>query len=264
MSKFVYLRYTLSALAILCCLILPWTVEWVPNTQNTHSNYDQFNSIDKATKSPISLNHIKNYAVTKANSDFQIYFGETYLSRKNLANRQKNWSRVKRDNKQSRDLSHLGGKHFQQNKYNEVSSGSFVKKSPKLSSNYTEYILKQNNSTTSIKFYNLELHILLFHIAILSCSSFIQLYFYFKLLVMSFAVIIYVIGFNYQRIYDDLASAINLNVTLLQIELVLQMLFYVTLLHLIDRRVNKFSNLKLDFLNCYFSSSFSIYREDRS
>lgn len=237
MSKFIYLRYTFSAIAILCCLVLPWTIEWVPrNTQK--DNYDQLNILvtSKPTKTPIGLNNIKNYAMTKVNSDFQIYYGESYISRNKASNRQKNRSQESKQNKKVR-ASNLNGQTLQNYDFNEISS-SLLTKTSEFSSNFTEYTFKENNSTASIKFYNLELHILLFHIAILSCSSFIQLYFYFKLLVMAFAIVIYVIGFNYQKIYEDLASTITLNVTLLQTELVLQMIFYVTLLHLIDRRVS--------------------------
>ena len=174
--------------------------------------------------------------MTKVNSDFQIYYGESYISRNKASNRQKNRSQGSKQNKKVR-ASNLNGQTLQNYDFNEISS-SLLTKTSEFSSNFTEYTFKENNSTASIKFYNLELHILLFHIAILSCSSFIQLYFYFKLLVMAFAIVIYVIGFNYQKIYEDLASTITLNVTLLQTELVLQMIFYVTLLHLIDRRVS--------------------------
>jgi hypothetical protein len=102
-----------------------------------------------------------------------------------------------------------------------------------------------NNSTYSLTYYYFELHVLLFHIAILACSTFIQLYFYFKLGMMLIGILIYIIGFHLHGIYECLFATIyaseslakNENLIFLKIELILQLVFYVIFLHIIDRRV---------------------------
>ncbi len=92
------------------------------------------------------------------------------------------------------------------------------------------------NATIATTYY-FELHVLMFYIAILSCSSFIQLYFYFKLFMMSLAICVYIFCFNLQSVQGCLAKSSVLNNPFLKIELVLKMIFFVVFLHLIDRRV---------------------------
>ena len=94
------------------------------------------------------------------------------------------------------------------------------------------------NSTSNDLFY-FELHVLLFYIAILSCSSFIQLYFYFKLAMMAVAFCIYIISFDFQIMYECLYRHMYATKPYLKIEFLLQMLFFIIFLHLIDRRVNE-------------------------
>lgn len=93
------------------------------------------------------------------------------------------------------------------------------------------------NSTSQLTYYFFELHVLLFHLSILSCSSFIQIYFYSKLTMMVVGIAVYIIGFNMHKIYECLAESMQFNLPFLKAELLLQMFFYVIFLHLIDRRV---------------------------
>ena len=99
-----------------------------------------------------------------------------------------------------------------------------------------------NNSTYSLTYYYFELHVLLFHIAILSCSTFIQMYFYYKLAMMLIGILIYIIGFHLHGIYECLFATIyespaENEIIFLKTELILQLVFYVIFLHIIDRRV---------------------------
>lgn len=93
------------------------------------------------------------------------------------------------------------------------------------------------NSTSTTAFY-FELHILMFYIAVMSCSSFIQLYFYFKLFMMCAAVCMYVVSFNLHSASGCLIRSSLLNNPFLKTEMVLKMIFFVVFLHLIDRRVS--------------------------
>lgn len=87
-------------------------------------------------------------------------------------------------------------------------------------------------------FHLFELNLLLFNLSILSCCSFIQLYFYSKLSMMLIGILIYIIGFNTQEIFECLGQSIHSVQPLLKFELTIQMIFYVIFLHIIDRRVN--------------------------
>ena len=196
MSKFLYIRYMISIMAILCCLLLPWTVKWVPDSPSRDS-FSHLNFIirETTTKSPILASHIKNYAYTKANSDFQIYYGDTYIAASN--HRKKNNSRL---NARRTFLRNADNKHVIYNHKAKLFNRFLVKpfranEDLLPSANLTEYSFKNENSN-SLKIYYFELHLLIFNIAILSCSSFIQLYFYFKLLMMFSAIIIYIVGLN--------------------------------------------------------------------
>lgn len=119
---------------------------------------------------------------------------------------------------------------------------SFKKWTTKSIKNLTE--LKFNYKTpckitskSQLTFHFFELNLLLFHLSILSCSSFIQLYFYSKLAMMLIGILVYIIGFNMQQIYECLGQNLTINQSFLKAELLIQMIFYVIFLHLIDRRV---------------------------
>ncbi len=98
--------------------------------------------------------------------------------------------------------------------------------------------LNQTNQESKISFHYFEINVLLYHIAILSCSSFIQIYFYFKLLMMIIGIIIYLIGFQMQNSYQIVADSLNTPDLFLFAELFVQLFFFVLFLHLIDRRVS--------------------------
>lgn len=111
---------------------------------------------------------------------------------------------------------------------------------------------------TNILFF--ELHVLLFHIAILSCSSFIQLYFYFKLFMMCLAILIYIVGLHWHNIYECLAESIKLqtNLPFLKMEIIIQMFFYVIFLHMIDRRVSYYNIFLIIRVTCFILSFFKL------
>ena len=104
---------------------------------------------------------------------------------------------------------------------------------------FVEPTMLSCNNSNSNDLYYFELHVLLFYIAILSCSAFIQLYFYFKLAMMVVAFCVYIISFEFQMMDECLYSQMYATKPYLKIELLLQMLFFIIFLHLIDRRVNR-------------------------
>lgn len=95
--------------------------------------------------------------------------------------------------------------------------------------------LESCHNTTSCTYF--ELHFLMFYIAILSCSSFIQLYFYFKLFMMFLVICVYILSFNMQMVYECLNRSSIITDLSIKTELILNMLFFIIFLHLIDRRV---------------------------
>lgn len=117
--------------------------------------------------------------------------------------------------------------------------------------NHTYFHLNANQKNITldlqpISFYYFEIYVLLFHIAILACSSFVQLYFYFKLLMMFIGISIYLVGFQMQKSYQLLANSMHTTHLFLFGELLIQLVFFVLFLHLIDRRIEM--NSRLDFL----------------
>ena len=99
-------------------------------------------------------------------------------------------------------------------------------------------LLTDNKSNKEhVSFYYFEIHVLLYHISILACSSFVQLYFYFKLLMMIVGISIYLIGFQMQKSYQAVADSMDTTHFFLFAELFIQLFFFVLFLHLIDRRV---------------------------
>lgn len=106
--------------------------------------------------------------------------------------------------------------------------------------NSTTPCRKSNSaSTTTLSYYHFELHVLVFLITILSCSSFMNMYFYSKLVLMLAALAVYLVGFNLNNIYECLADSIEeqIRLSLLKAQIIIQMFFFIVFLHLIDRRV---------------------------
>jgi hypothetical protein len=107
-----------------------------------------------------------------------------------------------------------------------------------LTTTTTTTTLTDNKSNKEhVSFYYFEIHVLLYHISILACSSFVQLYFYFKLLMMIVGISIYLIGFQMQKSYQAVADSMDTTHFFLFAELFIQLFFFVLFLHLIDRRV---------------------------
>jgi hypothetical protein len=124
--------------------------------------------------------------------------------------------------------------------YGLSSAGLFQNEPEEAIENFT--LCKKVNSTTltTLTYYHFELHILVYLIAILSCSTFIQMYFYSKLFMMFTALCIYIIGFNFNMIYDCLAESMAehvIRLPFLKAQIFIQMFFFIMFLHLIDRRV---------------------------
>ena len=101
--------------------------------------------------------------------------------------------------------------------------------------NILKKCLDKNSSSIIYNNY-FDIHILIFYIAILSCSAFIQLYFYYKLVIMIIAVIIFIIGFHIQTINHGLNNLIE-NTAGFNAEIIIKLIFYVLFLHMVNRRV---------------------------
>ena len=253
MSNFPSLRYIISFLAILTCLFLPLTVEWIPNDSSllSYQTTNQFANDSAYIVKQLSNSGDLLKRVDDADSG-QNYLANTYENGGNDY-----------DGDDEGGFEHQGSAFDLSARRRRQS----VLKSPKKSlSNKNKSSLsrisdtelssildddlrrtcdgKTNSSSSSIAFYYFELHVLLFHLAILSCSSFIQLYFYYKLAMMLIAVVIYIVGFNMHKVYECLAESMHMSkgvLPLLRAEIIISLFFYVIFLHLIDRRVN--SNL---------------------
>ena len=267
LSNIRLLRDIFSLLAILCCLILPLTVEWVPKqssihyTATTRSNqvyfttpyYDEFSeeSLTSTEKISFTSDEIESETlsiISRENPEFQFIVGkinDNQNSNERKKNRTKKLARSLNDNKNYA----IEEKKTPKRNTSLTSSPSIrlLINSDSILSSYenTKEFYCSNNSTYSLTYYYFELHVLLFHIAILSCSTFIQFYFYFKLGMMLIGILIYIIGFHLHGIYECLFATIyaseslakNENLIFLKIELILQLVFYVIFLHIIDRRV---------------------------
>ena len=94
-----------------------------------------------------------------------------------------------------------------------------------------------NNNSLVLDYFDTQ--ILIFYIAILSCSSFIQLYFYYKLFIMIIALIIFIIGFHVHKINGGLSILTNLEkIDGFMAEIIIKLIFYVIFLHIVNRRVS--------------------------
>jgi hypothetical protein len=240
MSNFRFLRYIASLIAILCCLTLPLTVDWVPSTTRVNNTLTHVRSMHPSPK--VSLDFNKNeeidndLVINQLNEDAQS--NTNYLGQAENTNRKR--SKLRLDARSTNNFYPslmLSASPYANSGIIKALSldSSSNSHSHTLYGNIPEACKTDSNSTLIYNFF--ELHVLLFHIAVLSCASFIQLYFYYKLVLMFLAVMIYLIGFYMYNIYECLAESMLINQPFLRTELALEMLFYVIFLHLIDRRV---------------------------
>lgn len=234
MSNVSSLRYIASVISILCCLILPWTVQWVsiesvqmPNPKYTSIyNTNPVAAAQLRNKQPPVPNNMNRqlfllYNENKPNlKEYQLFRNDIIPStRSSLANVYAQPNRTKRA---------------------QTRPSRFLTTTIKIKQLDLKQVCKKSNSTTnptSLTYYFFELHVLLFYLSILSCSCFIQLYFHFKLVMMSASVCIYLLALNFNKIYECLRESIEFNLPLLKAELLIQMMFFIVFLHLIDRRV---------------------------
>lgn len=217
MSKSTFLQYLFSIVAILFCLILPWTVVWTPKFSNQQ--------ILTTRLSTSNLESSKSLNIGRGLSSFKFLHLTTSGYEVNPG------------------FSNLI--HYKPDKTNEKFTTALLK--PWTDIRFDYGISCKTSITPQLGYHFFELNLLLFNLSILSCSSFIQLYFYSKLGMMLIGILIYIIGFNTQEIYECLGQSIHAVQPLLKIELLIQMIFYVIFLHIVDRRVN--TNL---FLFIYF------------
>ena len=89
-----------------------------------------------------------------------------------------------------------------------------------------DYLLNENH---------LEIRMLLYFVGILSATSFIQLYFYYKTMAMIGALILYIFTF---LINHKVYATDDFIYLMFKIETLVQMFFFIILLHIIDRRVS--------------------------
>jgi hypothetical protein len=272
-SNFSLLRYTLSIIAILICLILPWTVEWAPKSDNMNKTmFHHFKTNigypnTETTTSSISKTVIYNQNLFDSSSklnfknerqiirnDFYIYIGGTgqrHHSKMKRNTTNLNNETIKPNNSINDNINDLEYYYYAPNDYKIKRSIIDANKDGlKTTTSNIETDLLPNLSLT---YYYFELHVLLFHIAILSCSTFIQLYFYFKLSMMIIAIMIYAIGFNIHNIYECLNEIMHFNLPFLKLEIMVQIIFFVLFLHLIDRRV--FLNIFIKILSTEFNQN---------
>lgn len=202
MSKSTFLQYFFSISTISLCLIIPWTVIWTPKFSQANKLVTSVNTESlHVTNSLSSINFLQIKTVEHA-IDYRL----------------------------ATLINHQSDKLFK-----KVTT-SIHRPSTKLQLDYS--ISCKTTITPQLGFHLFELNLLLFNLSILSCCSFIQLYFYSKLSMMLVGILIFMIGFNTQEIYECLGQSIHSVQPLLKFELTIQMIFYVIFLHIIDRRVN--------------------------
>ena len=92
---------------------------------------------------------------------------------------------------------------------------------------YSEKNSINSTAIPTLTYYHFELHLLIFLITILSCSSFIQMYFYSKLVMMLVALSIYAKSMN--EVYDCLAGSLiePTRLAFLKAQIFIQMFFYI-------------------------------------
>ena len=212
LTNFGPMRYIVSSIVIFCCLTLPLSVIWARDFTQIQAKPIIGNSINQTNsaillKLYLSNTNNNNYNYNNNNNNNQAKFNPVVDQSghpKNIDKLKKETSikkQVKRENKEKLDIL------------------DSMKISSELTINY------------------FEIHILIFYISVISCIAFIQLYFYFKLIAMIIAIVIYVIGFHLLKIYDDMSTYTNFSQTILRLQTMINISFYVLFLHIINRRV---------------------------
>ena len=297
MAKFAMARYAVSILAILACLLLPWTLEWTPNAQHSTRRvpphlspalgvdhlspsassavwtYMPVDAVAAATTTPLTSPPLvdpktaprsskSSYAYS--NSEFVHFFTtepREIEARDSLVasalvtpsnNDEKHAAAPPRRRRRRRRRRRL----VDDGKDQAGNSRRRVDESTTTILDTQQQQQQPHMPSCSLTYYYFELHILLFQIALLACSSFIQLYFVFKLAMMAIAVLVYMLAIGMHNIYESLAESMldtavdassglgssNIaSILLLKIEIFLQIFFFVVFLHLIDRRVLSFN-----------------------
>jgi hypothetical protein len=212
MSNVSSLRYVASLIAIVCCLILPWTVQWVSKSNMGYAGSGAGASVGQMKAPPFLLNLIQEKPSPSDLSPYIIKSSQGAASRRN----------------------------------NYWPNGTIKSNAPQFGRNAAPLAASQDldlqnlckkNSTSTLTYYFFEMHILLFYLSILSCSCFIQMYFYYKLLMMLLSLVIYIVALNYNKIFECLAQTMEFNLPFLKAEIIIQSVFFIIFLHLIDRRV---------------------------
>ncbi|RNA40559.1 adenylate cyclase type 2 [Brachionus plicatilis] len=216
MSKSTFLQYIFSVTTILLCLALPWTVVWTPKFGNQQISANQLALSALGSTKSTYISHDSNLIdILPSTSTGYRIVGE---------------------------FSTLINSKFDRS----FKTGTTAVLKPWTELQFDYSISCKTAITPQLGYHFFELNLLLFNLSILSCCSFIQLYFYSKLAMMLIGILIYIIGFNTQEIYECLGQSIHSVQPLLKIELLIQMIFYVIFLHLVDRRVEL--NSRLNFL----------------
>ncbi len=205
MSSFRSARYVFSLLAIICCLLLPWSVDWVHATRNVGPSQIRDSVRDNVHQVDVALSKPTNH---EYDSDEYAYYLDD----------NPNFEFYKRPNRTKRAL---------------LAQMRIIKRHLSITSNAQI----ASDEPAPITYFSFELNLLLIHISILACTSFIQLYFLFKLCMMLMCICIYVTALNWYRIFESLIGDSHYNLIFIKVELVFQMFFYLIFLHLIDRRV---------------------------
>lgn len=209
MSKSTFLQYIFSVTTILLCLALPWTVVWTPKFGNQQISANQLALSALASTKSTYISHDSNLIdILPSTSTGYRIVGE---------------------------FSTLINSKFDRSF--KIGTTAVLKPWTELQFDYS--ISCKTAITPQLGYHFFELNLLLFNLSILSCCAFIQLYFYSKLAMMLIGILIYIIGFNTQEIYECLGQSIHSVQPLLKIELLIQMIFYVIFLHIVDRRVIK-------------------------
>lgn len=255
MSNIAWLRYFASIIAILVTLLLPWTVCWVPiSTNQINEPSGVSDGIISNLKARIVDNDIESmltnmptqaiynrqifllYQEEKPNlREYQIYKSpDLQLTIESDIKPFKTTTITTRTTTEqivralSSELSSLDSRELAFKQACQMANSSTIT---------NEDGTTTTTSNISLTYYFFELHIWLFYLSILSCSCFIQLYFHFKLVMMIVSLCIYFMALSFNKIYECLYESMGFNLTFLKAELIIQMVFFIGFLHLIDRRV---------------------------
>lgn len=218
------LRYFASIISIVCCIMLPWTVLWVSNSNmgvNSITTLAMHQTSSSSLSSSVKVVHTSQPPINKK--------PVRHLIDKNLL-------LVGDAHQQTTKNAPFDHSNKTTLKFSTTTSRRRI-----VTTSYPRDDLKflcTKNSTSSLTYYFFEMHILVFYLSILSCGCFIQMYFHYKLVMMLASLIIYIIASNLNRIFECLAETMEFNLPFLKAELIIQSIFFIMFLHLIDRRVS--------------------------